>query len=220
MRSRDAVCAVILTLGLGAPAAAQTTTTTTTQPPPAANPPTTTTVPAAQPVVVADTTPHGSAVRFGLGGGIVVPVSRLGDFFKVGWQGQAAVIIRPQRFPVGFQIDGNFMQMKSKPPADTTFQVIDGTANIVFTIPTSAATTFKPYILGGAGVYNIKNKPGDTRTKFGLNGGVGFDVGNGPVVFFAEGRFHNIFSGRINDIGHPSNASFIPVTIGVKFGGQ
>jgi hypothetical protein len=214
MRARDTVGTVILTVGLVVPAAAQTTTTTTTTQPPA-------NVPPAQPVVVVDTGTHaGSAVRFGLGGGVVVPLSRLKDFFKVGWQGEAAVTIRPARFPVGFQIDGNFMQMKSKAPADTTLQIIDGTANIVFTIPTSAATTFKPYILGGAGVYAVKNKPGDTRTKFGLNGGVGFDIGNGPVVFFAEGRFHNIFSGRINDIGHPSNASFIPVTVGVRFGGQ
>jgi hypothetical protein len=168
--------------------------------------------------------PSGSAVQFGLGGGLAIPIGTFHDRNKLGWQGMALVRFRPSSSPVGFQVDGNYMQMKFKSPAAGKTEVIDGTANIVFTIPTSAETTFKPYILGGAGIYNVKNKPdvGVSRsvTKFGLNGGLGFDIGSGSAVFFMEGRFHNVFSGTLDNIGGTSDASLIPVTIGIKFGGQ
>lgn len=168
--------------------------------------------------------PSGSAMQFGLGGGLAIPIGTFHDGNKLGWQGTALLRFRPSRSPVGFQVDGNFMQMKFKSPGAGKTQVIDGTANIVFTIPTSEETTFKPYILGGAGIYNVKANPdiGATRsvTKFGLNGGLGFDIGSGPAVFFMEGRFHNVFSGTLNNIGGTSDASLIPVSIGIKFGGQ
>lgn len=70
---------------------------------------------------------------------------------------------------MGFRIDGRFMQMKWESgyragiTAATTgqgkTQVILGTGNIVFTIPTSEETRFKPYVLGGAGVYNLRENP-------------------------------------------------------------
>jgi hypothetical protein len=166
-----------------------------------------------------------SVVKFGLGGGLAIPLGTFDDANKLGWQGMALVRFRPAGSPVGFQVDGNYMQMKFEgSPSVGKTQIIDGTANIVFTIPTSDETRFKPYLIGGAGIYNIKANPdvgpSASVTKFGLNGGVGFDIGSGPAIFFAEGRFHNVFSGTINNIGGTSSASLIPVTIGVKFGGQ
>jgi hypothetical protein len=169
-------------------------------------------------------TSSASPVKFGLGGGVAIP---LGDFKrgnKVGWLGTGMVVFRPSGSPVGFQVDGSYMQMKFKSPGAGKTEVIDGTANIVFTIPTSDATTFKPYILGGAGIYNIKGKPdvgaSSSVTKFGINGGLGFEIGRGPAVFFMEGRFHNVFSGTIDNIGGTSSASLITDIIGIKFGGQ
>jgi len=166
-----------------------------------------------------------SVVKFGLGGGVATPVGTFNDGSKLGWQGMAAITFRPWESPVGFQIDGNFMQMSFQGGGGKT-QVIDGTANLVFTIPTSEETAFKPYLIGGAGVYNVKANPdaagvpNRSVTKFGINGGAGFDIGRGPAVFFVEGRFHNVFSGTINNIGGTSSASLIPVTIGIRFGGQ
>lgn len=166
-----------------------------------------------------------SVVKFGLGGGLATPLGTFEDGNKLGWQGMAAIIFRPWESPVGFQIDGNFMQMSFQGGGGRT-QVIDGTANLVFTVPTSEETAFKPYIIGGAGIYNLKANPdavgvpNRSVTKFGINGGVGFDIGRGPAVFFAEGRFHNVFSGSLDNIGGTSSASLIPVTIGIKFGGQ
>jgi hypothetical protein len=52
----------------------------------------------------------------------------------------------------------------------------------------------------------------ESSTDFGINAGAGFDFQAGNVGLFLEGRFHNIFS-------DPNNSNFIPITIGVRFGG-
>jgi hypothetical protein len=186
--------------------------------------------------VTAQTRSEPSPVKFGIGGGLAVPLGTFDDNDKLGWQGQALITFRPSGSPVGFRVDGNYMQMKWEPGYSAFIggasagagktQVIAGSANIVFTFPTSEETRFKPYILGGAGVYNIRENPDATGvptgsvTKFGINGGAGFDIGAGGAVLFVEGRFHNVFSGTINNIGGTSSASLIPITVGIKFGGQ
>ena len=66
------------------------------------------------------------------------------------------------------------------------------------------------------GVYNIKAKPttgsSTSETKFGINVGAGFDFDiQDKVGIFVEGRFHNVFISG-------SDAKFIPISAGVRFG--
>ncbi|HEU4588007.1 MAG TPA: hypothetical protein VFS11_05150, partial [Gemmatimonadales bacterium] len=87
--------------------------------------------------VAQDTTSYSSAstsnpqsvVKFGLGGGLATPVGTFNDGNKLGWQGMALIRFRPGESPVGFQIDGNFMQMSFQGGTGKT-QVIDGTADL------------------------------------------------------------------------------------------
>jgi opacity protein-like surface antigen len=81
----------------------------------------------------------------------------------------------------------------------------------------------KPYLLGGAGVYNGKTTitgfgSSDSQTKFGLNAGAGFDFGVGNAKLFAEARFHAIMKG-VTDVstGEEKTAYMIPLTVGVRF---
>ena len=53
----------------------------------------------------------------------------------------------------------------------------------------------------------------DSQTKFGINAGAGFDIKAGSAGLFVEGRFHDVFT-SVN------NTTFIPLTIGVRFGGS
>jgi hypothetical protein len=54
---------------------------------------------------------------------------------------------------------------------------------------------------------------GNSETKFGLNGGAGFDFKAGSAGLFVEGRFHNVFFPG-------SDLNFIPITVGVRLGGH
>jgi hypothetical protein len=165
--------------------------------------------------------------EFALGGGIGVPLGEFDDGAKLGWHGLAALSFVPEGWPVGIQFDGSYQQFAlddAAAPAgfsDLKTRFIMGTGNVVFKFKTSEESTFRPYILGGVGVYNSKltgqDDPSDIlgggQTDFGINAGAGFDFKAGGAGLFIEGRFHNVFTSG-------SNTRFIPITVGIRFGGS
>ena len=161
----------------------------------------------------------GTAVEFGVGGGLSLPLGDFDDFAKTGWHGTALVSVVPASIPVGFQIDGNFSRFSDDTPLDIKEQLIYGTGNVVYNFKTSEDSRFRPYLIGGVGVYNLDAKGDDvpstveSTTKFGINGGAGFNFSAGSAGLFLEGRFHNVFT-------EGSNTNFIPITVGVRFGGH
>jgi hypothetical protein len=172
-------------------------------------------------------TVRAQGAEFALGGGLGVPLGDFDDAAKLGWHGLAALSFVPEGWPVGIQFDGSYQQFSlddAAAPAgftDLKTRFIMGTGNIVFKFKTSEESTFRPYLLGGVGVYNTKvtgqDDPGDVlgggETDFGINGGAGFDFKAGGAGLFIEGRFHNVFTSG-------SNTQFIPISVGIRFGGN
>jgi hypothetical protein len=160
---------------------------------------------------------NAQGAQFSLGGGVSIPTGSFGDVFKTGFHGLGAVSFTPTGSPVGIQIDGSYTQFKSDEDItgnDSKLQLIAGTANVVYKFPTAEASKFHPYLIGGGGVYNAKPKDPDLdgQTKFGFNVGAGFDIRASSVGFFAEGRFHDVFT-------EGDNLKYIPITVGIRFGG-
>jgi hypothetical protein len=171
-------------------------------------------------------------VEFALGGGVGVPLSDFDDEAKLGWHGLAELSFVPEGWPVGIQIDGSYQQYSLEDGAfpgfsDLKTRIIQGTGNVVFKFKSSDESTFRPYILGGVGLYNTKvtgaDDPGDVlgggETDFGINAGAGFDFKAGGAGLFIEGRFHNVFTGD-DAGGDGTNLRFIPITLGIRFGGS
>lgn len=162
---------------------------------------------------------YGQGAEFSLGGGLSVPLGDFDDFAKLGWQGTAAVSFVPANLPVGFQVDGSYSQFSDDTPLDIKSQLIYGTGNVVYKFATAEDSRFRPYVIGGVGVYNLKPTGDDvlgdpgSETKFGINAGAGFDVKAGGAGLFIEGRFHNVFT-------EGSNTQFIPLTVGIRLGGS
>ncbi|HEU5041218.1 MAG TPA: hypothetical protein VFT84_10375 [Gemmatimonadales bacterium] len=159
------------------------------------------------------------AFDFAIGGGVAVPLGDFDDASKLSWHGTAAVRILPQNLPVGFQVDGNFDRLSDESAFDIKSQLIYGTGNVIYRFQTSEGTRFQPYLIGGGGVYNLDAKGDDvptgvdSQTKFGLNAGAGFDFDVGAAALFLEGRFHNVFTDG-------SDTQFLPLAVGVRFGGR
>ena len=159
--------------------------------------------------------------EFSLGGGVGIPLDNFDDFAKTGWHGLAAISFVPTGWPVGIQIDGQYQQYKFDGSSSLKERFLMGTGNLVFKFKTSEESTFRPYLIGGAGVYNFKatgtNDVGQNleggQTKFGLNAGAGFDIKTSGIGLFLEGRFHDVFSSG-------QNLKFIPITVGIRFGGH
>jgi hypothetical protein len=100
------------------------------------------------------------------------------------------------------------------------FRVFNGTTNAVYRLLAAKATTIRPYLIGGLGVYNYQFVTEsdfpfhyDASTDLGLNVGAGADVLVGALGVFAEARYHSVY---IRD----DNVELLPITVGVRFGGR
>lgn len=164
--------------------------------------------------------------RFSLGGGVTIPSGTFDEAAGTGWHGLAAIGFQPADFPVGFQIDGMYNRLGFDAEGfDADWQMIQGTGNVVFAFNTSEESTFHPYLIGGVGAYSLKPvgddaEGADSETNFGVNAGAGFDFDLGNLAAFVEGRFHAVFSGTVDPESlDDATASFIPITVGLRFGG-
>jgi hypothetical protein len=166
---------------------------------------------------------HAQGAEFSLGGGIGVPLGDFDESNKMGWHGLAGISFVPEGWPVGIQIDGQYQQYRIDLSESLKNRFLIGTGNVVFKFKTSEESTFRPYLIGGGGVYNVKATGDDdlggvvdtdnSITEFGINAGAGFDFKAGGAGLFIEGRFHNVFT-------EGSNVRFVPITVGIRLGGD
>ena len=122
-------------------------------------------------------------VTVSVGGGAALPQGLLNSGTNTGVHGVVAVSVAPATVPVSIRIDGMYSRLGLSGGIDGHFRVFQGTANAVYRFPAADATTIRPYLIGGLGVYNYqftseRALPGhdDANTDLGLNGGAGVDV--------------------------------------------
>lgn len=149
-------------------------------------------------------------MRFGVGAGLTAPSGDYATIDKAGWHVLGKVAVDIPLTPFTARVDGVYGQTTHKAPATGHTSLAGGLASLVWHIPT-AAPLMKPYLLAGAGVYNVKITASETKFAFGAGGGVA--VGHGATHFSVEARYVSIKA---------SNASlnFIPITATVTFGGK
>jgi hypothetical protein len=162
---------------------------------------------------------HAQAPSFLLGGGVGLPMGDFGDAFKMGFHAIGGVSFKPASLPVGIQVDANFAQFSvDADNVDVKDRMLFGTANAVYTFKTAATSKLHPYLIGGVGVYNNKATGDDaltnaSNTDLGINAGAGFNIAAGGASLFVEGRFHDVFTSG-------GSTQFVPLTVGLRFGGK
>ena len=82
------------------------------------------------------------SARFGLGGGLIAPLSTYKDDDKAGWLAGANVEFAIPLSPVGVRVDGLYGETKHRDiggsPVDGKTRLIGGLASVVWNIPASA----------------------------------------------------------------------------------
>lgn len=159
------------------------------------------------------------SARFGLGGGLISPVSDYGNIDKTGWHVAANVEFAVPLSPFGVRVDGLYGQTDHQSPLNGNTKLAGGLVGLVWKIGT-AVPLVRPYVVAGGGVYNFKQTfpsttgPSETSdTKFTWAAGAGVLVGVGPIHGFLEARYTTIqLSG--------TSEKFIPVTAGLTFGAK
>ena len=161
--------------------------------------------------VVAISTPSDAQRRtsFGIAAGASIPVGDLGDATSTGYHVLGTLSISgTASTPLGFRVDGMFNSLSGKSQGpDLNVWTVNG--NLVYAFPGGLTAT--PYLIGGAGWYNLKADEAEEGTnELGINGGIGARFALSGFSTFAEVRFHNVFTDG-------SSAQLIPITFGILF---
>jgi len=159
-------------------------------------------------------------VRFGVGGGLVLPMGDYKDADKLGWLVGADATYWLTGAAIGIRLEGSYSQTSHKDfggsPVDGNSKIIGGMADIVYAFGTQA-DQIRPYVLGGVGLYNLKvtvpSVSFDTSvTKVGFGGGAGiaFKVGTGSTRVFVEAKYVNVST-------EGGSTTFLPIRAGLRF---
>ena len=144
--------------------------------------------------------------------GAALPLSDLKTNFNTGFNGTAILAFQPSLIPLGVRIDGAYNQFGAK-GGGAKAHLTSVTGNLVYKMP---STGFSPYLIGGAGWYQVAISATGFGTQsenhFGGNVGGGISMQLSGFETFVEARYNQVQEGN----GSPS-LKFIPITFGVMF---
>jgi hypothetical protein len=150
------------------------------------------------------------SVQFGVAAGAAIPMGDLADNVQTGFNGTVTVGFQPSMIPLGVRIDGAYNQMGAKGGGGNA-HFTSVTGNFVYKFP---STGVSPYLIGGAGLYNVGVSVTGLGTfsenHFGWNAGGGISFPLSGFDTFLEARFNQT---KVNQ----ANLNFIPITFGVMF---
>ncbi|MEP6856773.1 MAG: outer membrane beta-barrel protein [Gemmatimonadales bacterium] len=161
--------------------------------------------------------PGQKTYALGIGGGVAVPVGKLSDIQKTGYNGTVALAIGVSELPIGVRFDGiyNMFPLRTTPAGGSTtsdLRIIGALGNLIYAF---SGTSAKPYVVFGGGYYNVKiDTPGaKSESNFGVNAGLGATFGVGPLAMFFESRYHSI----ARKAAKGGAIQFVPITLGLMF---
>jgi len=148
-------------------------------------------------------------IRYGFGGGLILPMGDYGDFDKAGWHVLGLIQVPISQSPIHLRFDGMYGATSHKSGFGSgSTKLLGGTADLLYHLG-NRASSVRPYVLGGLGFYNVSNGSSTSKFAFGFGGGILFGVGN--MHAFLETRYMSIQTSG-------SSLTFLPVTFGLMFG--
>ena len=163
-----------------------------------------------------------SPLKFGIAGGVALPVSDLADAYDPSYNGTVTLALNAPLSPIGLRVDGMFNRLNANDAATLAgapdLDVSSVNANVTYTLlPLPVA---RLYLIGGGGYYSTKFRDTelDAEGKFGFNGGLGLRFGLGGTQLFVEGRYHRVnLDENAVPLGVPARLEFVPITVGFLF---
>ena len=156
--------------------------------------------------------------RFGIGGGLLLPMGDYKNGDKAGFLVGADGTYWLTGGQVGVRVAASYSQTSEKSglTAHKT-KMIGGMGELVYAFGPKVSPA-RPYVFGGVGVFNVKLSASgadtsETKVGFGGGAGVAFKLGTGSTRLFVEGRYMTV---KAFNVTLPS----LGVTAGLRFGGK
>lgn len=162
-------------------------------------------------LLTAGTTPLAAQLGFFLGGGPTFPNSDFNVYAKTGWMGMGGVAFSLPALPIQIRGEALYGRNSHDDASGDRTDLYGGMANVVFSFPLGPV---KPYLVGGLGGLNHHYAPGtdgvpsENQWKAVYGGGAGINLSLVMIGLFIEGRYLK-----------RGDTSFIPVMVGIRFGG-
>lgn len=152
-------------------------------------------------------------IRVGVIAGASFPTGTTGDRYDTGFNVDGVLEVTPPLSPLGFRAEVGYASFAGKRVSGVNvrdLRMISGVGNVILRFA-PAATTVRPYLIGGVGLYNVKAKGADdSANKVGFNGGVGLEIPLTGITGFGEVRYHSVQTAG-------SAFTFVPLRFGVRF---
>jgi hypothetical protein len=171
-------------------------------------------------VGIAPSIPAQKSYALAVSGGAAIPTGKFSEAQSTGYAVTAFLALGVPDLPLGVRFDGiynNFLGRTVTAVAggntrNPHVRVMGVLGNLIYSFPGSSA---KPYVVTGAGIYNVKAEAPGVRSKsdFGYSAGFGSTFGVGPVAAFIEARYHGVS----RDTADGGNIQFVPITLGIVF---
>jgi opacity protein-like surface antigen len=148
---------------------------------------------------------------FGVGGGITVPTGDFNTAAKLGWHGLGQL---GYGLPSGLGFRADFFYGENKfDGVSGKAKLAGGLGNVSYDFKTAGGV--QPYVIGGAGAFNVKGSGGgasasETKFAFAGGGGLKFKAGS-DSHFYVESRYVSVQTSG-------SSTGFIPLSVGISFG--
>jgi hypothetical protein len=147
-------------------------------------------------------------IRFGVGGGLTMPIGTYGDFDKAGWHVMGVLQFPIGQSPLHGRVDAMYGQTSHDVGSGNT-TLTGATADLLYHLG-NRASSVRPYVLGGLGFYNIDAfGASESKFAFGAGGGILFSIGT--MHAFLEGRYMSVQTSN-------NSLNFLPITLGLLFG--
>jgi hypothetical protein len=143
-------------------------------------------------------------ISFGLGGGLTLPTGDYGTFDKAGWHLLGLIQLPISNSPIHLRFDALYGSTSHKGGGGST-TLTGATADLLYHIG-ERASSVRPYVLGGLGIYNVSDGSSATKFAYGLGGGILFGLGGSHA--FLEGRYMSVQTSG-------SSLTFFPITLGL-----
>jgi len=146
-------------------------------------------------------------IRFGVGGGLTMPIGDYGDIDKAGWHALGLIQFPISQSPVHLRFDAMYGQTSHDAGGGST-TLTGATGDLLYHLG-SRASSVRPYVLGGLGFYNVDfGGVSESKFAFGLGGG----------ILFSIGTMHAFLETRYMSVQTSPSLTFLPITLGLLFG--
>jgi hypothetical protein len=166
-------------------------------------------------LTVAGSALSAQSYRFGIGGGVLMPMGDYNTVDKPGWVAGADATYWLAGTAIGIRVEGSYSQTKHD-GVDGNTKIAGGMADVVYAFGGSASQV-RPYVLAGIGYYNVKvdvtgfGSASESKVGFGGGAGFAFKMGTGGTRIFVEGKFTSVSTSG-------SSLNFLPIRAGIRFG--